>query len=164
MANQGYGQGRPEYGGATGQTPPGAGYPAQGETYVPPGGGYAGAGAAGQGMPYGGAGGYSAQQGASDAKGFVSSLFDFGFTSFVTPKVVKVVYALIVIVLGLGSLGLVLFAFLNRLLFGLLALIILAPLYFFISLALWRISLEIVMVVFRIAEDIRAIRAGGGPR
>src|SRR5579875_1334035 len=124
MANQGYGQGRPEYGGATGQTPPGGGYAGPGA-----------AGAAGQGMPYGGAGGYSAQQGASDAKGFVSSLFDFGFTSFVTPKVVKVVYALIVIVLGLGSLGFVLFAFLNSLLFGLLALIILAPLYFFISLA-----------------------------
>jgi len=33
----------------------------------------------------------------ADTKGFLGALFDFGFTSFVTPKVVKVLYVLIVI-------------------------------------------------------------------
>ena len=31
----------------------------------------------------------------SDAKGFLGSLFDFSFTSFVTPKIVKVLYVLV---------------------------------------------------------------------
>src|SRR5438270_11238204 len=31
------------------------------------------------------------------AKGFLGSLFDFGFTSFVTPKIIKVLYVLIMI-------------------------------------------------------------------
>jgi Domain of unknown function (DUF4282) len=33
----------------------------------------------------------------SDAKGFLGSLFDFSFTSFVTPKIVKVIYVLVAI-------------------------------------------------------------------
>ena len=34
---------------------------------------------------------------AADSRGFLGALFDFGFTSFVTPKVIKVLYMLIVI-------------------------------------------------------------------
>ena len=34
---------------------------------------------------------------AMDTRGFLGALFDFGFTSFVTPKVIKVLYMLIVI-------------------------------------------------------------------
>ena len=34
---------------------------------------------------------------AAGGKGFLSALFDFGFTSFVTPKVIKVLYTLITI-------------------------------------------------------------------
>jgi Domain of unknown function (DUF4282) len=97
----------------------------------------------------------------SAAKGFVASLFDFGFTSFVTPKVVKVVYVLITIVVSIGTLGLIIAGFRHGLAPGLFFLVIVAPLFFFIYLALWRIALEIFMVIFRISDDLRSIRERG---
>ena len=137
-------------------------YPGQGTAYPAQGAGYPGQGAAypSPGMP----GSTAATQEASSAKGFVSSLFDFGFNSFVTPKVVKAVYVLIMGVLGLAGLVSAVVAFRLNLIFGLLVLVIIAPLFFFVYLALWRIALEIFVVVFRIADDLRAIRDRGGLR
>jgi Domain of unknown function (DUF4282) len=164
LTDQGFGQSQPDdasrgaYGpsgqGQHGAGPeqgtgyPTAGYPAQGAGYPGP---------SGTGSPQ------SSQQ-FSDAKGFIASLFDFGFTSFVTPKVVKVLYVLIMIVLGLGALVYTLFAFKLNAVFGIFVLIIGDPLFLIISLALYRISLELFVVIFRIAEDLRAIRDRGGFR
>jgi hypothetical protein len=94
----------------------------------------------------------------TDARGFVASLFDFSFTSFVTPKVVKVLYALIMVGVALGALIFIAIAFRANSFFGLVALFILAPLYFLVVMAIYRIGLEFFMVMFRISEDIRAIR------
>lgn len=94
----------------------------------------------------------------------MGSLFDFGFTSFVTPKVVKVLYPLIMILAGLGALGLAATAFSISTGLGIVALIIFAPLYFLVVVAIWRIALEFFIVIFRVAEDMRAIRERGGMR
>jgi hypothetical protein len=94
----------------------------------------------------------------TDARGFVASLFDFSFTSFVTPKVIKVLYALIMVGVALGALIFIAIAFRANSFFGLVALFILAPLYFLVVMAIYRIGLEFFMVMFRISEDIRAIR------
>lgn len=91
----------------------------------------------------------------------MGALFDFGFTSFVTPKVVRVLYPLIMILAGLGALGLAATAFSISVVVGILALIIFAPLYFLVVTAIWRIALEFFVVIFRVAEDIRAIRERG---
>jgi hypothetical protein len=171
LTEQGYGKSRPEdetraaqvplgqppYGAAQGQ---GEAYPGQGQAYPGQGEAYPGQGQAypGQGAP-----GYPVPtQAASSAKGFVSSLFDFGFNSFVTPKVVKVVYVLVMIVLGLAGLAFAFSAFEYSAVAGIFVLLIVAPLFFFIYLALWRIALEIFVVIFRIADDLRAIRERGG--
>jgi hypothetical protein len=178
LTDQGFGQSRPEDVTRAGQVPPaqpphgaaqGQGayqaqgaYPGQGTAYPAQGAGYPGQGAAypGPGMP-----GYpAATQEASSAQGFVASLFDFGFNSFVTPKVVKVVYVLIMVVLGLFGLACTGIAFVFKPILGIFVLIIVAPLFFFVYLALWRIALEIFVVVFRIADDLRAIRDRGGLR
>jgi Domain of unknown function (DUF4282) len=95
---------------------------------------------------------------------FMSSLFDINFRSFVTPKVIKVVYVLVMIVLGLSAIGYAIFALRVNAVFGILSVVVLCPLYFFITLALWRIVLEIFVVVFRIAEDIHAMRVLGDVR
>jgi hypothetical protein len=125
----------------------------------------------GQGRPYPEqSGGYQAyppsQPGGPDydvsAKGFVASLFDFGFNSFVTPKVIKFIYVLYMIVIGLGALSFLIFSFKVSAIFGIIALVILCPLYFIVSLAFLRIVLEFYIVVFRMAEDIRSIRNRGG--
>ncbi|MFI5065912.1 MAG: DUF4282 domain-containing protein [Streptosporangiales bacterium] len=96
-----------------------------------------------------------------ESKNFLNALFDFGFTSFVTPKVVKVLYLLIVIVVGLSALAFAVTMLASNLALGLVVLLIGAPLYFLVVTALYRITLEFFMVIFRMAEDIRALRERG---
>jgi hypothetical protein len=187
LSEQGYGQGQPDDAGRAAYGPPGqpqygpgpgqgAGYPSQGGTgyqgqsgagYPSQGGAdYQRQGAAGyqgQTTSYPAQGGYSRTSSSqlSDSKGFLAALFDFGFTTFVTPKIVKVLYVLIMIGLGLGAL-VVLFTFFRiNLIAGIFGLLIVAPLYFIVSLAFYRIIMELFVVVFRISDDLRAIRERG---
>jgi len=97
----------------------------------------------------------------SGATGFVSSLFDFDFTSFVTPKIIKILYILIVVSTGLAGLAWTLIDFRISVAFGLITLIVIAPLIFFVTIGIYRVILEFFAVVFRLAEDIRAIRERG---
>jgi hypothetical protein len=99
----------------------------------------------------------SARQGA-DTRGFLNSLFDFSFTSFVTTRIIKVLYVLILILVSLTALIYTIFAFKASPLFGLLTLIIGDPLFIIIVMAFWRLVLEAFVVVFRIAEDVHSIR------
>jgi hypothetical protein len=105
-----------------------------------------------------------AQPGQAAAKGFLGALFDFGFTSFVTPKVVKVLYPLIMILTGLTALSFIDIAFRANIGFGFVSLFILAPLFFLVVTAIYRILLEFFIVIFRVAEDIRALRERGDIR
>jgi hypothetical protein len=101
---------------------------------------------------------------AADSRGFVGALFDFGFTSFVTPKVIKVLYMLIVIGTVVSALVFTLFAFKASTAFGILTLVFGDPLFILIVLAIYRVVLEFFMVTFRVAEDIRALRERGDLR
>jgi hypothetical protein len=105
-----------------------------------------------------------AQPGQTAAKGFLGALFDFRFTSFVTPKVVKVLYPLIMILTGLTALSFIDIAFRASIGFGFVSLFILAPLFFLVVTAIYRILLEFFIVIFRVAEDIRALRERGDIR
>ncbi|HEY1321047.1 MAG TPA: DUF4282 domain-containing protein, partial [Streptosporangiaceae bacterium] len=130
------------------------------------------AGQPGQGAGQYGAMGYGQPAGqpspgpqvSGSSAGFLNALFDFSFTSFVTPKVIKILYILIMILTGLGAAGFIASAFSLSLGFGLIALFILAPLFFLITIALYRIVLEFFIVVFRMSEDIRTLRDRGGLR
>jgi len=99
---------------------------------------------------------------AADARGFLGALFDFSFTSFVTTKIIKVLYALIMVMVSLSALVFTISAFRSSALYGLLVLVIGDPLFIIIVMAFWRLVLESFVVVFRIAEDIRALRERGG--
>jgi hypothetical protein len=93
---------------------------------------------------------------AAEAKGFLSMLVDFKFASFVTPKIVRFLYilafilhtigAIIVLIAGLAAGGAV--AVLS---------LIFVPLLWIIYVAVSRVGLEILYVVFnafrRIADD-----------
>ena len=102
--------------------------------------------------------------GVADARGFVGALFDFGFTSFVTPKVIKVLYLLIVIGTVVSALVVTIIAFRASAAFGIVMLIFADPLFILIVLAIFRIFLEFFVVTFRVAEDIRALRERGDLR
>jgi Domain of unknown function (DUF4282) len=98
---------------------------------------------------------------ATDARSFLSALFDFGFTSFVTPRVIKALYVLIAIGTVVSALVFTIFAFKASMAFGLVTLIFADPLFVLIVLAIYRIVLEFFMVTFRVGEDIRALRERG---
>jgi len=143
------------------------------ETNNPPGGaggtyggGY-GTGPTGPGGPGGssgpgGPGGpqYGPSGASGDAKGFIGSLFDFSFNSFVTPKIVRFVYILLTIAIVLGYVGFVIAGFADSAVSGVLVLLlgwIPALLY----LALFRMTLEFYYSVVRMSEDInRRLPAG----
>ena len=98
---------------------------------------------------------------AADAKGFLGALFDFGFTSFVTPKVIKVLYMLIMIGTVVSALVFTIIVFRVSTPFGILTLLVADPLFILIVMAIYRMILEFFVVVFRVAEDTRALRERG---
>ncbi len=100
----------------------------------------------------------------TDTRGFLGALFDFGFTSFVTPKVIRVLYMLIVIGTVVSALVFTIVAFKASTVFGFLMLVFGDPLFILIVLAIYRIILEFFVVTFRVAEDIRALRERGDLR
>lgn len=85
-------------------------------------------------------------------KGFFSSLFDLSFTEFVTIRIIKVLFVLAIISSGIGAL---------MLLFSGIAvggaeafiMIIVSPIAFFFYVLMARIWLEVIIVLFRIAEN-----------
>jgi hypothetical protein len=99
-----------------------------------------------------------------DSKGFFAALFDFGFTSFVAPKVVKVLYVLIMIMTALSALLFTIIMLKANVGLGIMTLLIGAPLFFLIVMAIYRITLEFFIVFFRIAEDIQVLRQRGDLR
>ena len=95
-------------------------------------------------------------------KGFVGSLFDFGFESMVTPKIIKVLYVLITAWVALLALIFAVIAFnTGGMAGGIFTLIIVDPILILISLGAYRVVLELCMVIFKLHEDVQAIRAKG---
>lgn len=88
-------------------------------------------------------------------KGFFASLFDFSFSSFVTPKLIKVLFILLLVVLGFFYLifGISLASQDSNL--GVLWFLVLGPLMIFIYSLIYRVLLELIMVIFRIYENSR---------
>ena len=98
--------------------------------------------------------------------GFFGSLFDLSFTSFVTTKIVKVLYVIAMVIIGLYALAFVVFGFTNGGVEGVLALIG-AAVFSLFGLIYARVLLEFVVVVFRIGEHTatmaRSLSAGTPP-
>jgi len=95
------------------------------------------------------------------SKGFFGSLFDFSFTSFVAPKIIKFLFVLLIIGVILAALyvvylGVQLMRAPGGESMGLLFLIG-APIGAFLYLLLGRIWLEVMMVLFRIVEHTAEI-------
>jgi hypothetical protein len=173
------------------QPQPGQGYP---PSYAPPGQSYADQGYPGQGYPgqgyadpgqQGQAGQqapppqWQAYQGAGQAaplsarqlgreKGFVGSLFDFSFTSMVTPKIIKFVYRLLAFWTVFTALVFLFIAikerhsWSNTMIF--ITLFIIDPLYILLSLGIFRVIMEAFVVVFRLYEETKKIREQGEQR
>jgi hypothetical protein len=86
-------------------------------------------------------------------KGFFASLFDLSFSSMVTQRIIKVLYVLSLVLLGLAYVFFTIAGFTSgEPAVGALVLLVIGPLSF-LFYAIWtRVCLELVMAIFRIME------------
>lgn len=158
----------PPYGSPPEGSPYGGGGSSAGGYGGGTGGGYGGGGTGGGGYGSGptGGGGYSGGGGgnapAAETKSFVASLFDFSFTSFISTKLVKFLYVLVMIFAAVYALFLLAVGFRISPVVGLIFLVTVCPLFFLFLVAVYRVGLEIMIVIFRMAEDLREIKLRGG--
>jgi uncharacterized membrane protein len=166
-AAQAYGQPQGGYGQQPGYTAPP--YTAQDQAYSPQGQAYGDQAYQGQG-PQGQQAQWQAVAGMTQAgrkqksggKGFLASLFDFSFTSFVTPKIIKVLYVLATVWTVIWALVFLRYGFkYGGAAGGLATLIIVDPILILLTLGAFRMVLELFMVAHRMHEDLSAIRERG---
>ncbi len=90
-------------------------------------------------------------------KGFLGTLFEFGFQRFVTPSVLRILYTLGLVLALLGAFRFIGAGFDRGFFTGILSLII-SPALFLLYSLLARVVVELVMVLFRIAEGVEVIQ------
>jgi hypothetical protein len=92
-----------------------------------------------------------------ESPSFFGALFDFSFNSYATPVVIKVLYILGLVGIGLGYVALVISGFADSPVTGLVSLIggAIGALFYVIF---FRVFLEFYHAVVRMSEDIRAMR------
>ena len=87
-----------------------------------------------------------------EQKGFFASMFDLSFTEFVTTRIIKLLFILAIIGAALGAIVFLVAGFRVGGVNAAVSLI-LAPVLFFFYVLLSRIWLELIIVIFRIAEN-----------
>ncbi len=95
----------------------------------------------------------SARGVAEDTTGFLPALFDFSFTHFVTPKLVRFVYLLATIALAVMWLFWLFVGFSRGAGAGF-AVLVLGPVLLVIYLAVIRMTLEFYLSIVRMSEDV----------
>ena len=91
-----------------------------------------------------------------DGKGFFASLFDFSFENFVFPKIIRIIYAIVVIFACIGYVGGIVYGFQMGSAQGIGA-IILGPIVIILYLIMIRAWMEVAIVMFRIYENTNVI-------
>ncbi len=79
-------------------------------------------------------------------------LLDFSFRRLVSPRMVKFLYALAILLAGFTALFFIVVGFRTSIWFGIFALLIGAPLTFLLMLVSSRVLLETILMIFRIAD------------
>jgi len=94
----------------------------------------------------------------SDYKGFFPTLFDFSLSSFLAPKVIRILYIIGVVLICLAGVF-ILIASIAGGGSGILVGLIVAPLITLLYLILVRIQVEFVIIAFRTYEQVKQLRA-----
>jgi hypothetical protein len=89
---------------------------------------------------------------------FLRALFDFSFRQFISPRIMKFLYVLSMIFAALLSLSLVIVGFESSMWIGILALLIGAPLLFLFMVISNRVVLELILIIYRMADNMENIR------
>ncbi|MDX2243678.1 MAG: DUF4282 domain-containing protein [Leptolyngbyaceae cyanobacterium bins.302] len=99
----------------------------------------------------------------SSSKGFFQVLFDFSFTEFITPRIVGVIYAIVVALLTLAALGII-FSSLPRGIGATIGALIVAPLFFLLYVLFFRVVLESMVAAMYTANNTAQIAENTRPR
>ena len=99
-------------------------------------------------------------------KGFVGSLFDFSFSNFVTPTIIKIIYGLMLLLVALVCLGLFIMGVIGifsgggggAVVMGIAIIIIGCPLALVLGTIAMRVYAELLVIMFRIAETLIDIK------
>jgi uncharacterized membrane protein len=86
-------------------------------------------------------------------KGFFTKIFDLTFSEFVTVKIIKVLFIIGIILATLGALGFLISSFATGKFFAIIMGLILSPIIWIVYVIMIRVWLEIIIVIFRIAEN-----------
>lgn len=86
-------------------------------------------------------------------KGFIQSFFDFSFSSFVAVKIAGVLYAINIVGAGLFAFSVIISSFFFKFFFYGIGALIVVPLLYLMYIVFIRLSLEAMVVLFRIAEN-----------
>ncbi len=97
------------------------------------------------------------------SKGFFTALFDVNMTEMVTPKIIRVLYILGLVGIGLGMLTAIITAFIGigtGGFGGVLITLITAPVGAFVAVIFLRVYLELIILLFNIYDQLKEIKAG----
>jgi hypothetical protein len=88
--------------------------------------------------------------------GFFKALFDFSFSSFITTKIIKFLYVVMVILTALGCIFVIISSIASsRGSAAWLLVLLISPIAFILYVILFRMGFEMTIVLFQIAENIR---------
>jgi hypothetical protein len=88
-----------------------------------------------------------------NTKGFFGSLFDLSFKSLIAMRIIKVLYVLAIVLIGLYALLFIAGGFGRSTAAGLVVLVVVVPIFTLVSLIYTRVLLEVLIAVFRIMEN-----------
>ena len=98
-----------------------------------------------------------------ERRGFLASLFDMSFSEFVTTRIIVVLYWIAIILAAIAALIVIVGGFAQSFWMGLLSLVVVGPLVFFLYVLVSRVWLELIIVFFRIAENTARLVEGQNP-
>lgn len=98
----------------------------------------------------------------TQALAFLTALFDVSFSSFITARVVRVLYVVGLLLAGLTAIMMLGIGFGQGIVTGILMLIV-APLVFLLAAMYLRVTLELLIVVFRISDNVAHIADRSAP-
>jgi hypothetical protein len=85
--------------------------------------------------------------------GFFGALFDMSFTSLITTRIIKVLYVLAIVLIGIEAIAWIGAGFHQSTGLGVAVLFIIAPLVSLVALIYTRVLLEVVIALFRVMEN-----------
>jgi uncharacterized membrane protein len=91
-----------------------------------------------------------------DDKGFFAKLFDLSFKDVLTPSVVKVLYVISIIGAVIYAISGIAMGFKAGIVGGIVGLI-LSPVIFLLVVLVARVYMEVIMVLFRIADGVKEV-------